>query len=803
MIMKKWRSLLIIVCILAVAVFFVYWRGGNSDEKTVDPQPTSSGQPANIEEPQWITAATPFETDASDPQVLWQRDAEAVVAMNLQLYYTSDGVDRQVLHEWTESHAGQAWRNGEYLLIGEQLIEGDPVEGGKRGAWMALRMNAFSTEIVAPLEDQFFGPKDILTVSAAEEPRLFVVRVLNGPGSSEHAFHLPLGEWMRMNRAFALAEPVATPANTDGISLFADSEVFELSDGSSAYSFTDGEGVIIYSDLGSDAIWRYDNHELVHMKLIPFLEQSPQLLGRFRHESGKEFAGFIGASESAIFSIEERLWAEDWQALDNRTFVRTSAEMLEAIRYTFEDLAMEQSVKPLYTKFPLNGAKWRSARGSLMEFERNGNIAYLSWRDLVHTENADPESLWAVPLDRATLLQEELPPYEADWISRPVLEWSFEEVNTNAQVPEELERAVEQAHPMSDYGPAKTYRQSDSLWNVLVDKHLYEYEDGALQAIGDLPITISVTIGEGFGGRGARDFVRLQDGWLVADTEGSRVLRLDDNLEILSKLQVPAPYRMTVDGERVLIASTAYNYITDLELSRISAAEPQPFQSAKAMKEVSFEHFRPQEWYRDAQTGMTWYDLDGWLYQYAKAKGEYRSFYMGYNENARAQVHIVPYEDEVLVLQDRRLDVFDRQGKWLSKLDYPRAQPDGIYDSTTQGESSLIVDEAADLLYYVQGYRILTLDWKRNVVQTLFRQNFADIGDPVMHNGRMYFKLNSNVYDRFSKYEEGAETAERHMYTEVVELNPQSGTFKRFVTDGYYETMELDASSGEPAFTLR
>ncbi len=150
---------------------------------------------------------------------------------------------------------------------------------------------------------------------------------------------------------------------------------------------------------------------------------------------------------------------------------------------------------------------------------------------------------------------------------------------------------------------------------------------------------------------------------------------------------------------------------------KLMNAKPQAFQSTTGMKKTVFEHFKPQEWYQDRQSGLTWYYLNGYLYQYDEGKREYRSFYIGYNENAFAGVRIVSYEDEVIVLLDRRLERFDRQGKWLSSLAYPRSKPDGIYDRTTQGENSLIIDEATDVFYLVQGYRILRIDWKRNEVK--------------------------------------------------------------------------------------
>lgn len=799
------QSRIMIGCLVMISlavVIFVYVGSDNRPSRESVSTPTASAQPEESVKPERSFQVSEFATDTSEPHVLWRQEQEAVYVQNLRLYYTSDGVDKQVLYEWTEPHAAHTWLNGEHLLIGEQLIGKGSSKGGKRGAWMALRIQQPKPVIIVPRETQFFGPQELLSVTAIEQPGLFIIKRLNGPSFSEHVLDLSHGEWESLNRDAMGRVPTKIPEKVDGLQVMTAAKVFQLSDGTTAYSFVDDEGGLIYSKAYHDHVWRYAGYELIDMKLMTFLEEPPQLLGRFRSRDGDEVAAFVGGGSDAILQGESRLWEEDWQALSTSTFTHRSPEKLEIIQYTSGDSTEMVPALPHYKQFSLNGATWKSSQGSLLEYEIDGETKYMSWYDLLHTENADPKTLWSSPLDNADFKQEVRPPYAPDWVSHQVLAWSLEQMNTNAPVPEELERAVDEAHAESDYGFAKTYRKLGSQWFALVDEHLYEYKDGALTDIGDLPITVSVTVGEGFGGRGSRDFVRMNDGWIVADTEGSRVLKLNKKLEIVKLLEIPAPYRITVEGERVYIASTAYRYITDESLQLMSA-EPQPFQSSAAMNMTKYEHFRPQEWYQDKVSGLTWYYLDGWLYQYAEAKREYRTFYIGYNENARAQTHIVPYEDEVLVLLDRRLERFDRQGKWMSTLAYPRSKPDGIYASTTQGENTLIVDEAPDLLYLVQGYRILALDWKRNEVKTVFRQNYADIGKPVKDNGRLYFMLRSNENDRYRLQQEGPQAVQR-MYTEIVALDLQSLSVSRHVTPGYYEMMELNEGSGDsPAFMLR
>lgn len=336
----------------------------------------------------------------------------------------------------------------------------------------------------------------------------------------------------------------------------------------------------------------------------------------------------------------------------------------------------------------------------------------------------------------------------------------------------------------------------------MVDRHFYEYKDGAIVNIGEMPITITVSIGEGAGGRGSMDFVRWNDAWIVADTEASRVLKLNDKLEVQSEIDVPTPYQLTIEGDQLHIASTANRFTIDREFKHVSTT-PQPFESTSRLKKVEFESFRPQQLYLDADSGLTWYYLWGSLYQYHERKQEYRSTYISYNENDVAEVRIIPVQDEVIVILDRRLERFDRQGNWLGTVFYPRAEPDAIYDRTTQGENSLIVDEVSNVLYMVQGYRMIEIDLNRQEVTTLFQQNYADFGKLILHENELIFMLHSNEEDRWTQ-QQGGHIAREHMYTEIVKINPQAHHIRRYVVKGYYDSLELDTSSGDqPTFVLR
>ncbi len=793
---RRSRSFIVVSSLIVITIFIILFlliMNKKDDQLPVAVVPTPSVQSLDAEET-WKPLEGEFSTDLKEPQVLWKQGQQTIYVENLQLNYVSEDAGKEVLYEWKKPMSAQAWLNGEYLLIATQLIEEGSGEEGHRGDWMAIRIEPKPTVIAR--QELFFGPQEVLTMTAAEEPRLFFVKALNGSGFSEQLFDPSRMEWVSLDREFMNGAEIKMPAKTQGLRYFSKSQSFQ---NISVYSFSDEQGVIVYIQEPNYAAWRYTDYELLDARQVSFLEEFPQILGRFRSQDGQEVLTFINHGVRSLLRAEPRLWQKDWQALNPHTFTYASPNGLEVIQY--KDGDTKELNPPIYTQFSTQGARLVTTKGSLMEFEVNGETKYISWHDLIHTEDSNPEALWASSLSNFTVKQENRPPHSFDWVSHDVLEWSFEEDNTNASVPREIKEAVDEIHQDSDYGFAKTYRKLGSRWYVLVDQHFYEYKDNELLKIGVLPITVSVTTGEGFSGRGARDFVRVKDGWIVADTEGSRVLMLNDKLEIETTLEVAVPYQLTLEGEQLHIDSTVYRYTTDMAMKLLSA-KPQAFQSTAGLKKTTFEHFRPQEWYQDRQSGLTWYYLHGYLYQYNEGKREYRSSYIGYNENAIAEVRIFSYKDEVLVLLDRRLERFDRQGKWLSSAAFPRSEPDGLYDRTTQGENSLIIDEATDIFYLVQGYRILGIDWKRNEVKTVFRQNYADIGKLMRQGDELYFLLHSNENDRYLLQETG-ELARENLYTEIVRMDLQSLRVNRFLVEGYMDEIFISADAGsEPAFIL-
>ncbi|WP_147306852.1 hypothetical protein [Paenibacillus taihuensis] len=733
-----------------------------------------------------------FQTDSAEKQVLWQDGKQAIFVQNGQLINTAgtESAAEQTIYTWPAPSSSQAWLNGEYALIGTQLIAS---KDGNRGSWLLIRI-ADQPAILGE-QKMFFGPDDVLAMGSAKEPRLFFAQCRNAESISEYVLDPSRKQWERVEGGDFLAGAVkrtgAVPYQLDA------PKVIQLTDQSTVDVFTEASGSIVYYTMPYFMVRRYDGFEVLDAKLIPYLDgQPPQILGRLKDQSGHAWLSFLNSDPMPILlQPDDRLWEGEWRALDGKTFTRASANRLEVLQYGQGDDA-KAGIPSSYRQFATAGAKLVSAAQSLLTYEKDdGKKRLLDWRDVVYSAGAPQEQVWASPLQESMdfiVKQEPRPSWDTAIKSHKVVAPKAEELNTNASVPDDLLAALDQVNREGDYAAAKTFRKFGSDWYVLVDRQLYAYQDGQMNLLGEMPVTVVHEIGEGVSGHGARDFIRLEEGWIVADTEGSRVVKLDDRLQVMAELEVPQPYMLDLRENRLQIASYAKTVVTDPTLKK-SRSVTQSFQSA-AKGDQAAHDFWPDEWYRDLKRGLTWYYLDGFLYQFEERSGRYRAFYLGVNINARAHVHIIPYNGEVNVLLDHRLERFDRGGKWLGTLPFPRGNPDSIYDRTPQGENSLVMDEASDSLYLVQGYRILRIDLKEQTLQMVFGQNDADIGKLMPYKGRLYAVLHSNQADIDRHLQEG-DAATTSMNTEIVEIDPAKKSVHRYIVEGYYDAIRVGRGS--------
>ncbi|RJX39953.1 hypothetical protein D3P09_11255 [Paenibacillus pinisoli] len=744
-----------------------------------------------------------FRLDVQEPYILWKNNQSSLYVQNRKLYSLNDGSKAVSLYEWKEPYYAKAWMNGDRLLLGVQINEQNS-ESGLQGQWLGIQIGA---RTVVDYEDTtFFGPQEVLQMLAAEHPRLFIATVVNGEAYSDHLLDPALDNWVTMNRGSLETLPDRDHKQQE-MRYVTEGSKFNLADGSTLHMYRDKGDTILYSEAPLLLARRYLDLELLDIKEIDSLDASHQLLGRFRSSGNEEVMMFLnGNYEDTPIAVEPRLWDEDWQMLTPYSLIFTQIlpDKLETMQYaeTYLEDGRKQVGEPKWMSFSTAGSRLISNQGLLLTYQAGNEKKQISWFDLIHAGSPGGNPIWLTPLENYKSSMELRPNYDSDWTKPRVPAIEYEEYNTNAEIPEDLMRAMDNVLMDSDYGYGKTFRLIDGRWYVLYDNHFFVYKDGELQKIGNMPVTLSVSIGEAAGGHTARDFVRVGESWIVADTEGSRVLKLDEQLQIKAEVSVPAPYRLSLEVNQLTVSSEDSLITIDSSFA-LKGKKPLAFKSTAKMAYETDKHFSTQQYLEDKESRLTWYYFEGVLYQYREREKELRSFFVGYNENYAGNVQIIPYRDEILVMLDHRLERFDRQGNGLGRIEFPRSQPDGIYDRTPHGENSSQLDEARGVLYLVQGYRIIAIDLQRNDVLEVFRQNFSDIGKLIRYKDHLYVLLHSDENDRYQQ-QNGESAAYGPFYTEIIKLSMVDSGYDRFVVDGFYEDMEVrNGADGKPAFILK
>ncbi|WP_214629230.1 hypothetical protein [Paenibacillus agaridevorans] len=135
-----------------------------------------------------------------------------------------------------------------------------------------------------------------------------------------------------------------------------------------------------------------------------------------------------------------------------------------------------------------------------------------------------------------------------------------------------------------------------------------------LTEIGEMPVFVSISISEGFGGNTGRDFIRQEEAWIVADTEGSRVLKLNDELEIVDEVAVSTPYKLTASNGGLYVDSLGRTLRVNEDWTEVSET-PSSFSSTTNVEKASLR-LRLGDYQEDSETGLTWYYVDGRIFQH-------------------------------------------------------------------------------------------------------------------------------------------------------------------------------------------
>ncbi|SEO75352.1 hypothetical protein SAMN05518847_110136 [Paenibacillus sp. OV219] len=305
---RKWAFLLG-VCLFAVLLiaglllttgerFTAYAPAKQTSHEIAPVTPTpietdTSDTPA-VSETGTVSVLHAFRTDSVEKQVLWQVGKQTIFVQNGQLIYGSgaEAASEQTLYTWNAPLSSQAWLNGEYLLIGTQLISGEGNGDGYRGSWLIIRTS--DNPAVFGEQKMFFGPDDLLSTGLAKEPSLFFVQWRNAEMVEEFVLDPSQKQWKKVEgggidiSSGAVSRTAAEPYQ------LAEPKVIQLAGESTVYVFTEPSGMIVYYTKPYYMVRRYDGYHLLDAQLMPFLDgRTSQVIGLLQDQSGKEWMSFL------------------------------------------------------------------------------------------------------------------------------------------------------------------------------------------------------------------------------------------------------------------------------------------------------------------------------------------------------------------------------------------------------------------------------------------------------------------------------------------------------------------------------
>ncbi|MFC3767141.1 hypothetical protein [Paenibacillus sp. GCM10012303] len=718
------------------------------------------------ESAEWKRADGLFDTASPEPLVLIDNADRSRGLLYLEnqhiyrLFSDERGAFRQQqLLKFDQGTSAGLWRNGDHVLIGEQLRTRDH----PMGKWHSIEQHADPARpfAVIPL-DPMLGPEQLLTATFTENPRLIFLTFMNGSGFSEYVYKPGESRFLSVNLRFANPSDPDTwdryrlrkPSPQAEPLAFERQRQFPLPQGSLVSVFEDERGTIVFWEAEYPVIARFVDHAVTGFRPFEDIHGNRYLLGRFQAPDGKADLAFLNGSSLLFFDDNPRLFQDEWNMYNLYNYYKIGGPQIELFHYEI-DWSTRKAAE-IYESYPLSGARFTGRSGDWLHFERSGESLVLSAYDLIHYRPADrtavnrledlwihqPDLTWTITSTTNGGEQHKLSPLKV-----PQSLWQG--VDSYASFPQPVREALEKSCIVGcgDYSTLPVVRHIGSEWIVLVEETLYRVENGELAELAKLPVTLSYTAYYGKGGssRTASDFTEKDGYWYVADTFGNRILKLDDRFAVVK--EQPLPYPASIDAGipdtlQVVGISGVTRMNADLHIIGETAALPETWEP---MEEIDWFQ---ESYLADPETGRTWIHFLAHVIIYEPGSERYRAYYTGFNLNGSFRTKLIPYGDEIIVLMDEKALIFSRGGMWKRTLTFPRVQPDGEYIYHLSGEGSYQLDMVNKKLYLVQGYRIIGIDLVSGQHAERFRQNIATAGNLVLHDNKLIFTLHrGDLYD--------------------------------------------------------
>ncbi|QJD84835.1 hypothetical protein [Cohnella herbarum] len=822
--MKKRRRMLqgaialaiVVILVLAVVIRYEKEEKEPSVAAVADPTDVLQSVPDRWAEiSQWRMASPSFETNADTPLILYRNEQNKQVVFVRQgsiFFETVEGEEGAPLIKLSGQQAFY-WVNGDNLLIGVTLKPDNP-ESYLRGKWYALRMQEETKPTVIEVENAFQDPESVLSVSIADNPELFVLAIADDvkryreyvyrPGYNEL---LPINMETGKGGEAAYDRFIEQRPSAAGKPL-AFRKVTSAQDGSgeTLRSLEDERGTIIVATWGSDnqGYMRYPGYraERLVWKTDVLGQRHPFVLlnsGDNDHNGdkvGQRMLSFPFNGSVSVLEADEELLDENWRMVDFRSFYRESEGTIDTIRYVMTGVRYESAIvrRHFNSELPLV----REEGGLLTFRDSTGMSRSLSVFDLLFS-SGELNQMW---LGQSVSLAEfedeslESRPTIKEKLPQKILDIAWGETN----VPEEVQKAMTTADSSGencvfncdpDYWAQLQIRSIDGVWYVLKEKQLYRLDGDGFKLVGELPVTLQLTIGEGANGYTAQDYIRADGSWYIADTFADRVIRLTDKFEIDGVLEMPMPTRLHADEDgKLKIESLKGSTTVGLEKLNIVLQSPVPtIDGGKRSGEGT--EVDAASYYEDTVTGNEWIAaFNGNVFMVSKQGNRTKLLrhFIGYPENGRTISKILPYGKDIFVLLENRMVRFANNGQWKETISFYEAP--GVCNVWADGEGSYAYDAKQGLAYLVHGCSIYEIDLQRGTGQPIFTQEEARFGKLAEYGGNVYFSVEGSA---------GTYSMVPYPYSNVlVALDKASGNVTRYRLDKGWVSERL-AGDGEGA----
>lgn len=734
----------------------------------------------------WTEADGHFRTDLSVSLLLYREDQleDGILYIEGQkLIYarmTTEGMIQQDLLTFKGPTSYRFWRNGNVILMGSNDKSANE---GRNGHWYAVQLPVRTSPhsenaLIEELDPIYFNANDVLTMVLVDEPQLFFLTVVNATSFSEFVYRPGSRLMLTVNTTFeehynmgaGEAYRARKPEKQEKPLTFAKQLSFPFKHEGTVHTFEDNRGTIVYYHTSSwNLVWRYVDHQTIDFKLFHDEHGQSYPLGKFTAPSGKTIMSFPNWGSHSHFTDQELLWEDGWKMLNMSAFYLLSRENLQTLNIYY-DRSVDEYVA-VHKVFPLHGAEHTGdISGSLLQFQVNGSTRQLSLYDAIHYEQANKgektyslDELWVTESDKVSVNDVDVASLQQEWVAESweqmievalpssLFRW---DVGGNFEDEPEALRQLNQAldreclRGCGDYSLEIIYREFANEWYALAGNSLYKAEDEKLIKLGDWPVQLAPTYMYGKGGSTytAQDFIQVDDHWFVADTFGGRIVKLDTDGTLIAEYLLPYPEKMILkDNGQLIVRDVQGDTTLDQEL-RLVQRSARSYDSVPE-EEIEPVSLRPSFVYEDPDQGLIWaYSYSQYrLIQFDPKNNKVRSFYIGGQYNNAAEVKIVPFRQNIILLFDHRALLFSKDGKWLDSFEYPR---DSIFDDLVHGEGTVYVDEQQGRIHMIQGFRILQIDPIAKHIDIVFEQINANMGNLTFYNGKLIFtKSHGLIYE--------------------------------------------------------